>query len=266
MPDGWNPDQYDRFKAQRSAPFHDLVALVEPPAPGSRVADLGCGTGELTAGLVGRWEPCELLGLDSSPAMLAEAERRAGGPLRFVAGDLADPPLDGPFDVLLANASLQWVPDHADVLARWTKSLAPGGQLAVQVPANLDHASHAVAPEVAQERRFAEALGGDVPRDTVHNVARPEQYAELLDALGFARQHVRLQVYGHRLDSTAEVVEWVKGTSLTRFRTRMDDVTYDAFVDRYRARLLEVLGDRRPYFYAFKRILFWGRLPGGLAG
>ena len=57
------------------------------------------------------------------------------------------------------------------------------------------------------------------------------------------------------------VVEWVKGTSLTRFRTRLDDATYEAFLDRYRARLLEVLGDRSPYFYTFKRILFWGRLP-----
>ena len=261
MADGWNPDQYDRFKAERSAPFHDLVALVEPLPPGSRVVDLGCGTGELTAGLVERWQPAELLGVDSSPAMLAEAEPRAGGPLRFAAGDLAEPGLAGRFDVVLANASLQWVPDHPGVLARWTDLLAPGGQLAVQVPANLDHASHVVAEEVAHEPRFADALGGDVPRDTVHNVCRPEQYAELLDALGFTRQHVRLQVYGHHLGSTADVVEWVKGTSLTRFRTRMDDATYDAFVDRYRTRLLQVLGDRKPFFYTFKRILFWGRLP-----
>ncbi len=261
MADGWNPDQYDRFKAQRSAPFHDLVALVEPPEPGGRVADLGCGTGELTAGLAELWCPSELVGVDSSAAMLAEAEPRAGGALRFVAGDLADPPLEGRFDVLLANASLQWVPAHAEVLARWTGLLAPGGQLAVQVPANLDHASHVVADEVAHEPRFADALGGDIPRDTVHNVALPEQYAELLDALGYARQHVRLQVYGHHLDSTAAVVEWVKGTSLTRFRTRFDDATHAAFLDRYRTRLLEVLGDRSPYFYAFKRILFWGRLP-----
>jgi trans-aconitate 2-methyltransferase len=261
VPDGWNPDQYDRFKAQRSAPFHDLVALVEPPPPGSRVVDLGCGTGELTAGLVERWQPAELIGLDSSPAMLAEAGPRARGPLRFGAGDLGEPGLNGTYDVVLANASLQWVPDHPGVLARWTDLLAPGGQLAVQVPANVDHASHVIADEVAHEPRFADALGGDVPRDTVHNVCRPEQYAELLDALGFTRQHVRLQVYGHHLGSTADVVEWVKGTSLTRFRTRMDDATYDAFVDRYRTRLLEVLGDRAPFFYAFKRILFWGRLP-----
>ena len=95
----------------------------------------------------------------------------------------------------------------------------------------------------------------------MRSVLAPERYAELLDRLGFAEQHVRLQVYGHRLASTAEVVEWVKGTSLTRFRARLDDTTYDRFVAAYRARLLAELGDRRPYFYPFKRILIWARAP-----
>jgi trans-aconitate 2-methyltransferase len=36
---------------------------------------------------------------------------------------------------------------------------------------------------------------------------------------------------------------------------------FATFVDRYRDRLVEELGDRRPYFYPFKRILFWARLP-----
>jgi len=263
--DGWDPRQYERFKAERSAPFFDLVALVEPPAPGARVVDLGCGTGELTSSLVDRWQPGELIGLDSSPAMLTQAAPLAGGPLRFVEGDLADSPFEreprGSFDVLVSNAALQWVPDHPTVLARWTALLAPGGQLAVQVPANVDHPAHVAADEVAHEPRFLEALAGDVPPDTVHHVARPEVYAAVLDALGFSRQHVRLQVYGHHLPSTVDVVEWTKGTSLTRFRTRMDDETYAAFVVRYRQRVLEVLGDHAPYFYAFRRILLWGRRP-----
>jgi trans-aconitate 2-methyltransferase len=261
VPDAWDPEQYDRFKAERSQPFHDLVALVEPLASGSRVIDLGCGTGELTATLAERWHPAELIGLDSSPAMLAEAAPRSGGLLRFVRGDLADPEPDGPFDLILSNAALHWVPDHAEVLARWTKRLRAGGQVAVQVPANLDHPSHAVADEVAHEREFVAAMGGDVPLDAVHHVARPEEYAELLDRLGFTRQHVRLQVYGHHLPRSADVVEWVKGTTLTRFRERLDPATFDAFVERYRTRLLAVIGERAPYFYAFKRILFWGCRP-----
>ncbi len=258
MPDSWEPSQYDRFAAERQQPFWDLIALVEPTS-GARAADLGCGTGELTAALVPRWQPAELVGVDNSEAMLAEARPRAGGALRFARGDLASPPLAAPLDVIVANASLHWVPDHAGVLARWADLLGPDGQLAVQVPANLDHPSHTVAAEVGREPRFLAALGGDVPPDPVQSVLPPEAYAELLDALGFGRQHVRLQVYGHHLADTRQVVEWMKGTSLTRFRSAMDPASYDAFLDRYRARLVEKVGMRAPYFYAFKRILLWGR-------
>jgi trans-aconitate 2-methyltransferase len=258
--DAWNPQQYERFKVERSQPFWDLVDLVEPAPVGGRVVDLGCGTGELTAALVERWQPAELIGIDSSPAMLAEATPRAGGVLRFERGDLADPSVEGRFDVIVSNAALHWVDDHRAVLARWRDRLGPAGQLAVQVPANLDHPAHRLADEVAHEAPFFDALAGDVPPDTVHTVLRPEEYAELLDQLDFARQHVRLQVYGHHLPDTAAVAEWVKGSSLTRFRERMDEATWSAFVERYRQRLLEVLGTRSPYFYAFKRILLWGRL------
>jgi trans-aconitate 2-methyltransferase len=258
--DAWDPQQYQRFKAERSQPFWDLVGLVDPPPAGGRVVDLGCGTGEITATLVERWRPGEVVGIDSSPAMLAEAAPRAGGVLRFERGDLADPAVEGRFDVIVSNAALHWVDDHPAVLERWRDRLSPAGQVAVQVPANLDHPAHRLADEVAHEAPFFEALAGDVPPDTVHTVLRPEEYAELLDRLGFVRQHVRLQVYGHHLPETASVAEWVKGSSLTRFRERMDEATYAAFVARYRQRLLEVLGPRSPYFYTFKRILLWGRL------
>ena len=93
---------------------------------------------------------------------------------------------------------------------------APGGHLAVQVPANSDHPSHRLATEVASTEPFRTAIG-DLPHDQVAaNVLAPEQYAILLDHLGAADQHVRLTVYGHRLDSSADVVEWVKGTNLRR--------------------------------------------------
>jgi trans-aconitate 2-methyltransferase len=95
----------------------------------------------------------------------------------------------------------------------------------------------------------------------VLGVLKPEQYAVALDRLGFGAQHVRLQVYGHRLATTADVVEWTKGTSLTRFRKALaDDALFDAFVARYRQRLLDCLGEHSPYFYPFKRVLLWGRM------
>jgi trans-aconitate 2-methyltransferase len=96
--------------------------------------------------------------------------------------------------------------------------------------------------------------------DEASPVLAPERYAALLDALGFEAQHVRLQVYGHHLPSTADVVEWTRGTTLTRYERGLPPELYQQFVDRYRGRLLAVLGDQSPYFYTFKRVLFRARL------
>jgi trans-aconitate 2-methyltransferase len=150
------------------------------------------------------------------------------------------------------------------LLARLAGALGPGGQLAFQVPANFDHPSHTIAAAVASEEPFAAALAlGPAPQEGPGNVLPPEAYAARLDQLGFAEQHVRLQVYGHHLASTDDVVEWVKGTLLTRYKARLPPGMYAEFLTRYRQRLLSDLGDDRPYFYAFKRILCWGRLARG---
>jgi trans-aconitate 2-methyltransferase len=255
---GWQPEQYHRFDGERRAPFFDLLALLRPVA-GGRVIDLGCGTGELTVELHRRVSAAETVGVDSSPDMLAHVPSADG--VTFRPGDLAAFEDPGAWDVVASNAALHWVPDHADVLGRWAASLRPGGQLAVQVPANVDHPSHRLAAEVAASAEFADAFGGEPPADPVLSVLRPEAYAGLLDALGFTEQHVRLQVYAHHLASTAEVVEWVKGTNLTRFRKVLDPALFERFVSRYRERLLDEVGDHQPYFYAFKRILMWGQLP-----
>lgn len=257
--DTWDPAQYHRFRDERSRPFHDLLDLVENDAV-ERMVDLGCGSGELTAMAADRLGASDVLGLDTSEAMLAEAAAHERPGLRFWRGDISRFGAgDEPVDLVLSNAALQWVPDHPAVLAAWSAALRPGGQLAVQLPANADHPSHTVVNEVARESPFAEALGGTVPPDPVAAVHRPEEYAQMLHDLGFARQHVRLQIYGNTMSSTADVVEWVRGTTLTRMRKALPEELFEPFVDRYREVLLDVLGNQAPYFYAFKRILFWAR-------
>src|SRR5439155_2281774 len=201
---GWNPEQYERFAAERAQPFYDLLALVEGEGH-ARVVDLGCGTGALTLQLHERLRAASTVGIDNSPAMLERTrEVRAPG-LSFEAGDIAR--FDGrDLDVVFSNAALQWVPDERAALARWAAALRPGGQLAVQMPANADHPAHTLSAELATEPPFAAAFDGEPPPDPVRGVLPPEDYAVLLEELGFARQHVRLQVYGHRLASTTEVV------------------------------------------------------------
>jgi trans-aconitate 2-methyltransferase len=261
--DTWDPGLYLKFGAERARPFFDLLELVTP-VPGGEVVDLGCGAGELTAHLHTHTRARRTVGIDSSRAMLAEARRHAGDGLTFELGDIAAFEAGARFDVVLSNAALHWVPDHPQLLARLRAALRPGGQLAVQVPANGDHPSHALVTEIAEESPFREAIEDATARsgrDSPAAVLTTRQYAELLDELGFVEQHARSQVYGHHLASTADVVEWTKGTTLTCYERLLPGELFEAFVTRYRRRLLDVVGEHEPYFYAFKRILFRGRLP-----
>jgi len=242
----WNPDQYERFKAERKQPFIDLLSLIEH-RPDMRVADLGCGTGELTRELHEHVRAQETIGVDNSETMLLKSSAFGGAMLRFERGDIEAFVADRPFDLVFSNAALHWVPDHPGLLRRIAGLLTPRGQIAIQMPANDTHPSHATAADVAQEL-------GVAPR---HDPLLPiEEYASLLYAIGFRRQHVRMQIYGHELESTPAVIEWVKGTLLTDYERRLGS-RYKEFLEEYSRRLLERLGDERPYFYTYKRVLMW---------
>ena len=245
----WNPDQYERFKAERRQPFIDLLSLVER-RPDMRVLDLGCGTGELTRELHETLEARETLGIDNSEAMLAKtAGLKPASTLRFRLTDIESFEPDAPFDLVFSNAALHWVRDHRALLQRLVAFLAPNGQIAIQMPANDHHPSHATAAEVAREF-------GVEPR---HDPLLPvDEYARILYSLGLKRQSVRMQIYGHELESAASVIEWVKGTLLTDYEKRLG-AQYPDFLSRYTATLLPRLGDARPFFYTYTRLLIFGQ-------
>jgi trans-aconitate 2-methyltransferase len=249
--DGWNPEVYARFAGERRRPFEDLLALVAP-IPGGRAADLGCGPGELTRILHHKTQASETLGIDSSEAMLEKAARQAGGGVRYERGDIGAFSPAAPYDIVFSNAALHWVPDHAALLERLTRAVAPGGQLAFQVPDNFDHPSHRAAEEVAKQEPFRSALGGGAH---ARNVLAPEAYASILDRLGYAEQTVRLQIYGQRLDSREGVVAWVEGSLLSEYRRRLPEELYARFREAYRTAFFLMIPDERPYFFTYRRIL-----------
>jgi trans-aconitate 2-methyltransferase len=254
--DSWNPEQYERFRDERSEPFFALMELVRP-RDGMRVVDLGCGTGDLTLLLHKHLRASETLGLDNSEAMLAKARSLAGDGLRFDRQSIDDFGADHCFDLVFSNAAMHWVSNHTELLARLTRALAEGGQIAIQVPANHDFPTHTMAAELASESPFREALNGYTHPTSV---LKPEEYAVLLNRLGYRQQHVRLQVFGHKLESRGHVVEWVKGTLLTAYDKRLPAELYGEFLKRYGERLMNQLEDTRPYFLTYKRILFWAQL------
>lgn len=244
----WSPEQYARFASERKQPFTDLVSLVER-RPGMRVVDLGCGPGELTRELHETLGAEETVGIDDSETMLLKAGHFQGEMLHFRKGSIEAFVTDRPYDLIFSNAALHWIADHEQLLARLTSFLSARGQLAVQMPHNDDHPSHAVAADLARDFALEPRPGHVLP---------VQRYAELLHRLGYERQQVRLQVYGHVLPSTDDVVEWVRGALLTHYQSQLPSGRFEEFLTTYRTRLRHVLGDDRPFFYTYKRVLMWG--------
>ncbi|AZY48232.1 trans-aconitate 2-methyltransferase [Bordetella avium] len=225
---GWSAKQYSTFEKERTRPVRDLLAAIEADAP-RRVVDLGCGPGNSTEVLAARFPQAEVSGMDSSQDMVLAARQRMPG-VAFSQADIAtwNPPES--FDVILANASLQWVPDHATLYPRLLSKLAPGGSLAVQTPDNLQEPAHRLAREVAAQGPWAARMS-----ETRHPDRHPaEWYYALLKPLA-ARVDVWRTTYMHPLAGAAAVVEWFKGTALLPYLKQLDDSEQPEFLARYEA-------------------------------
>jgi trans-aconitate 2-methyltransferase len=237
----WDPRQYAKFADHRGRPFHDLLGRVGADEP-AVVVDLGCGNGPLTLELTARWPSARVVGVDHSGEMLEAARALdAEGRVEWVEADVAqwDPASLGQApDVVVTNATLQWVPGHEDLLARWAAALAPDGWLAMQVPGNNDAPSHALMRAVAADHPAAERLKAPLRRLAVR---APSDYVELFGAAGLEVDGWET-TYQHVLDPLGQqanpVLEWVRGTGLRPvLETLTDDTERDAFLADYDARL-----------------------------
>ena len=230
----WEPGRYAVYADERARPFLELVGRVAADSPRS-VADLGCGPGSLTRLLADRWPRAAVTGVDSSPAMVAEAARHAiPGRLAFVEADLTAWRPERPLDVLVSNATLQWVPGHLDLLDALVDSVAPGGWLAFQVPGNFDEPSHVLMRELRDSPRWRDVLGH--LRATQPESHPPQVYLDRLAALGCTAD-VWETTYLHVLQGADPVLEWVSGTGLRPILGALDGDDLDEFLATYGAAL-----------------------------
>ncbi|CAB3707419.1 trans-aconitate 2-methyltransferase [Achromobacter kerstersii] len=228
----WSAKQYSAFENERTRPVRDLVAAV--PNDAVKVAvDLGCGPGNSTEVLASRYPDAKVTGMDSSEDMVLAARKRLPA-LEFELADIAtwNPPQQ--YDVILANAALQWVPDHATLYPRLVSKLTPGGILAIQTPDNMEEPAHRLARQVAGEAPWAAKTGG-VKHPPRHSAA---WYYELL------KPHcgvldVWRTTYHHPLAGAAAVVEWFKGTALRPYLDTLDAAEQASFLARYQALIAE---------------------------
>ncbi len=229
----WSPTQYTKFEDERNRPIRDLLAQI-PKTTVAQAADIGCGPGNSTELLGRRYPEAALFGMDSSPAMIEAARKRLPA-ARFAVADIAD--WTGPerFDVIVANAALQWVPDHARLLPALLARLAPGGSLAVQVPDNLDEPAHRLMREVATDGPWAGKLVDAARARASRHGA--DWYFRVLREAG-ARVDVWRTVYHHPLaGGPAAVVEWFKGTGLRPFLDPLDEGERTGYLAQYETAL-----------------------------
>lgn len=236
---GWDAALYDRYADHRGRPFHELICRATVRLgehPPSRIVDLGCGSGGLTATLAQRWPDARITGVDSSADMLDAAHEHAvPGRLEFVHGDIASWRPAEPVDLLVSNAAFQWVPGHLRLIRALADHLAPGGVLAFQVPDNYDQPSHVLLLEQRLSDRWRHQVGHDADRSNA--VERPERYLEALGDAGLdpdVWQTEYLQV----LTGPDPVLEWIKGTALRPVLSALTDpADRQAFLDELAPKL-----------------------------
>ena len=252
----WDPTTYLQFADERSRPFGDLLSQVAADTP-RQVVDLGCGPGQLTASLARRWPTATVRGLDSSPAMVERARAYADARVSFAVQDLRAWHPAGPVDVVVSNATLQWVPDHRSLLPGLVGAVAPGGWLAFSVPANFTEPSHRLLDDLADDPRFAAHTAGR-QRPAAHDAAT---YLADLAGLGCA-VNAWETTYLHRLTGPDPVFRWISGTGARPVLHALPDGVREDFVAEYKRRLAEAYPERGyGTLLPFRRVFVVARRP-----
>jgi trans-aconitate 2-methyltransferase len=252
----WDPKQYQRFSAERSRPFYDLLARVPDDSVFSAV-DLGCGTGELTRTLLRRWPGAPVWGVDNSPEMLAAAAKLPlHHNLHFVQADLATWQPERPLDRIISNAALQWVPDHQGLFRRLVSLLAPRGVLAVQMPRNFDEPAHRLLAELVTREPWVSIVGAWREQ---YFVEPPVWYVNTLHDLGLEVDLWETSYY-HVLAGPDAALEWMKGTALRPVLTRLSSDQQEQFIAAFAAvlRTAYPTGPQGTTF-PFRRLFFVAR-------
>ncbi|MDZ7277563.1 trans-aconitate 2-methyltransferase [Pantoea eucrina] len=235
----WNPTLYRQFEAERTRPARELLARIPQPYA-DRVTDLGCGPGNSTELLAGKWPAAHIVGIDSSANMLTQARARLPD-CTFQQADIRDWQAPLPQQVIYANASLQWLPDHPTLLSHLVEQLDRAGVLAVQMPDNLQEPSHQLMREVAASERWRDRIA---PQSVERkHLLTTEHYVDLLSQAGC---HVDIwrTTYYHPMADAQAIIDWLKATGLRPYLAALDEPEQTAFLHDYHQALLPAYPQR----------------------
>ncbi len=251
----WDADHYLTYADLRGRPFVELLARVPSAAPAD-VVDLGCGPGNLTRLLAGRWPDARVAGVDASPEMIEAARRDVDG-VDFEVADLREWLDRGlAVDVLVSNATLQWLPDHLELVPRLVERVRPGGAVAFQVPGNFGEPAHTIRGELAAEEPYAAHTRG-VAAPSSHE---PAVYLQALAEAG-CEADVWETTYLHVLTGEDPVFAWISGTGARPTLQALPDDLRPGFEAEFKSRLRAAYPDTgHGVVMPFRRIFAVGQV------
>lgn len=249
----WDPDIYNKFKGKRYEPFYDLITHIHAE-PGMKILDLGCGTGELTKIAADKFPGTSVLGVDTSAEMLAKApdQKNMSFANRSVEEQLQ---LADKWNVIIANASLQWINDHHILLPKIISALLPGGQLAVQMPSQKENVLNQLLYTLVHEPRYYEVLKDDIRHSPVLTL---DEYTQLLYKNGAKETIVYQKVYPIIAQNIETLYEFISGSALVPYMEKLNEPLKSAFTTAFKIRISDHFTEA-PMVYSFKRIILVAR-------
>lgn len=246
----WNPSLYLQYGAERTRPAAELLARIALNDVSS-IVDLGCGPGNSTALLHQRWPSARIVGVDNSPAMLEQA-RVAVPECRFIEADIQRFRPEHALNLIYANASLQWVPDHYELLPHLVSLLALNGVLAIQMPDNQQEPTHVLMREVAYEQGYP-----DRSRDALPGV---HAYYDILSEAG-CEVDIWRTTYYHKMSSHQAIIDWVSATGLRPWLQELNESEQRSYLKRYQELLEQQypLQENGQILLAFPRLFIVAR-------
>lgn len=258
----WNPELYNRFSRYRREPVEHIFARLRV-ADDERIVDLGCGSGEYAIALARRGAHARAHGIDSSPAMIDAARAalvKEDAALRqrvsFDVGELPEFRASREFTLIFSNAAFHWIADQRPVFRNCFDALAPGGQIAVQMPANESETAKSELARLAAEEPWAPMLGG---LEHAFPEPPPDHYARMLAEIGFDSIDCYHHTFHHPMDSPRDVVDWYRATGLRPFLARLPENRHAEFLDVFHRRLERAYGTTRAMTFDFRRLFIWAR-------
>lgn len=249
----WNPELYLKFNKERIQPSIDLVSRIDYNNP-EKLIDIGCGPGNSTQILHQRWPNADIVGADNSPAMIEKATKDYPNQ-KWLLADAGKDEIGGKFDIVFSNATIQWIPNHADLIEKFANILNNNGILAVQLPLFLDMPISKSIAETAGLPKWSSATKGINELFTIHDA---RFYFDLLSKY-FSRIEIWTTDYYHVMDSQAAILEMMKPTGMKPY---LEKISNDTDKIKFETLVLDKIKNDYPsqkngkVIFPFKRLFF----------